>query len=38
LIQKRPEMNEIVNVVKKRPRAVDMWKLDDQRQVDQISE
>ncbi len=38
LMQSRPEMSEIVNVVKKRPTAVDMWKIDDQRRMEQMTD
>ncbi|RDL35680.1 uncharacterized protein BP5553_06292 [Venustampulla echinocandica] len=31
LIKKHPEMTEVVNNVKKRPTAVDMWEADDQK-------
>ena len=36
LMLKRSEMSEIVNGVKRRPTAVDMWKLDDQRRIDEM--
>lgn len=35
-MQNRPEMGEIVNIVKRRPTAVDMWKLDDQRRMEEM--
>jgi len=38
LMYSHPEMNKKVNVVKKRPTAVDMWKIDDQRRMDQMSD
>ena len=38
LMHSHPEMNKKVNVVKKRPTAVDMWKIDDQRRMDQMSD
>lgn len=37
-MQKRAEMSEIVNAVKRRPTAVDMWKLDDQRRMELATE
>jgi hypothetical protein len=37
LMQNRPEMGEIVNIVKRRPTAVDMWKLDDQRRMGEMT-
>jgi hypothetical protein len=38
LMQKRPEMNDIVNVVKRRPRAVDMWQVGDQKRKEHMDE
>jgi hypothetical protein len=38
LMHSRPEMSEIVNVIKKRPTAVDMWKIDDQRRMEQMND
>jgi hypothetical protein len=37
LMQNRPEMGERVNIVKRRPTAVDMWKLDDQRRMEEMT-
>lgn len=34
LMQKRPGMSEIINTVKRRPTAVDMWKEDDKRRLE----
>jgi hypothetical protein len=36
LMLSRPEMSEVVNAVKKRPTAIDMWKLDDQRRREEM--
>lgn len=38
LMHNRPEMSEIVNVVKKRPTTLDMWKIDDQRRMEQTTD
>jgi len=37
LMLKLLEMSEIVNVVKRRPTAVDMWKLDDERRREEMN-
>jgi hypothetical protein len=36
LIRRRPEMSEMVNEVKRRPTAIDMWKQDYQRRLEQM--
>jgi hypothetical protein len=35
LLHRRSEMSEMVNVIKMRPTAVDMWKEDDRRRLEQ---
>lgn len=37
LIRRRPEMNEVVNTIKRRPTAVYMWKQDDRQRLDQMN-
>lgn len=37
LIRRRPEMSEVLNTVKIRTTAVDMWKQDDQRRLEQMN-
>jgi len=37
LIRRRPEMSEVVNTVKRRTTAVDMWKQEDQRRLEQMN-
>jgi hypothetical protein len=36
LLRRRPEMGETVNVIKRRPTAVDMWKEEDRRRLEML--
>jgi hypothetical protein len=37
LLCRRPEMSETVNVIKRRPTAVDMWKEEDRRRLEMLT-
>jgi hypothetical protein len=37
LLRRRPEMSETVNVIKRRPTAVDMWKEEDRRRLEMLT-
>jgi hypothetical protein len=37
LLRRHPEMSEAVNVIKRRPTAVDVWKEEDRRRLEMLT-